>query len=71
MPARFAIIKVNLETKVVEVFGQSGGGEPPVTVYNKDGVAPPPNAETLGEVKWAQNSPGCVYWVGGTPVKVC
>ena len=72
MPARFAIIKVDLETKDVQVSGlNGGGGAVNVETGSGSGTTPPSGAEKLGEVRWAQNSPGCVYWVGGTPVKIC
>jgi hypothetical protein len=67
MAGRFAIIKVDLETKEVQVSGLNGGGG----AVSVGAGNPPSGAEKLGEVHWAQNSPGCVYWVGNVPVKVC
>ena len=36
----------------------------PSLVYGKE-------PRHLGTVLFAHSSPGCVYWIGGRPVKVC
>ena len=75
-PARYMKILVRVDTgepTVTSVEIDSTGKERPVEglkevdpslVYGNE-------PRHVGTVLFARSSPGCVYWIGGRPVKVC
>lgn len=56
----------------VEINGEGQETEAPECLCATDGKEHHSKKHLdKGMVVYAESSPGCVYWIGGTPVKVC